>query len=535
LSANLYLYCTLYRVTVVPLMSAIPCTGAFWNDDQSITSTQNYDGDMNYKCTSGMGTVNSYNSMNITQIVKYWKDSYDAARKGLLLYLPDSRDYALYPSSNNTDSSKRPYLTIQYSTINHSVHYEFDDNIPVVLKNKSSSKVMRFYSNSLYQYNEDINDITQQFKIKRHTDGRYVIANHNNYILTVDSTYNMTFSAPPAAGPGVYDNQLWYIVKTEDGYYQIVLYNNQNYCLAATSSADGQLVLATNRSSDLSKWSIDFRNNVLRVFVNSNNIGTPNATVQLFKACDDDSVILTTTNAGGYAFFGNLSATATQYGITASKEGYTRNSYTINNSETPLTFSGGGNGSGSFDVSISISSFANFPLLTYPLSETCKPPSIDLNQQYGWRNRDSGLDFHKGIDISRKSDGTRLGYLSVNNRPDVVSIANGKVVKVHRENTGSAGRYVVVVCDLDSDGKYDIQVRYLHLATIPESITKNAIVCPEQVIGKPGGSGNGRDSGYGVHLHIDISVYVNDSGSSPAVDNTIDPNAFFRQQVINEE
>ncbi|MBQ3230576.1 MAG: M23 family metallopeptidase, partial [Clostridia bacterium] len=167
------------------------------------------------------------------------------------------------------------------------------------------------------------------------------------------------------------------------------------------------------------------------------------------------------------------------------------------------------------------------------------PPSISANQQYGWRKSGSALDFHKGIDISRIPTGTnsynKLGDFSVNNRPDVVSIANGTVVRVDRNNGGSEGKCVAVVCDLDGDGVMDIQVRYLHLATIPDGLSVGADISREQVIGKPGGSGNGSATEYGVHLHIDISVYVNDSGSSPAVDNTIDPNAFFRQQVINEE
>ncbi len=530
LSANLYLYCSHFRATVYPRMSAMPFTGDFWSDNQSITTTANQGGDTNYTRTTVMGTVNSYNVMDITEIVKYWKGSYDAARKGLLLYLTDPRDYAFYPSSDNSDSSKKPYLTIQYSTVNQGYRYEFHDEVPIAFKNKSSSKVIQSYSNSLYQYSEDKSNVTQQFKLKKFYGGRYAIENNNGEFLTASDTETLTFYTPPPAGPGAYNDQLWYVVKTEDGYYQIISHANQDYCLSATSSSNGALVLTTNRTSDLSKWSIEFRKNVLRVFVHTNNIGIPGATVELFKADEDGAFDSTTTNDGGYAFFDNLFTTVTNYGITASKDNYERKSYLPGGEQKPVSFSGGGNGSGSYDASISISNFASFPLLQYPLSTVCIPPLLSLNQQFGWRNNNSSLVFHQGIDISRIPSGDSyqtFGSLSASARPDVVSISDGLVVDIHDSNSTSAGRYVTVVYDLNDNETYDIQVRYLHLQSIADGISEDQPIDRGQVIGKPGGSGNGRDLGYGVHLHIDITDLSNPTGGAVA---KVDPNGFFKQR-----
>lgn len=537
ISANLYLYCTLYDYDVYPLVYAVPFTGNFWTDNQYISSTENQGGDTNYRCSAGMGTVNAYNAMNITQIVKYWKDSYDYSRKGLMLYVPNANDYVLYASSNNSSSNKKPYLTIQYSNVNQGFHYEFDDTIPVDLKNKSSSKMMRSYSNTLYQYGENRTDTSQQFYLEKYIDGRYIIKDNNGRFLTASGTTSLSFVAPAPAGPGVYDNQTWYIYKTDDGYYQIISYTNQSYCLAASSSAIGKLVFSTNRASNLTKWSIGFRENVLRVFVHAHDIGHSNATVQLFIARDENGAFDTkTTNAGGYAFFDELDATEIYYGITAYKDGYERKSYQPNEDDIGVEFAGGGNGSGSLDASIEISSYENYPTLHYPIDEVCLLPLLSKNQQYGWRKHNGALDFHKGIDISRKriiyDDGTegfeRFGSVSVNYRPNVVSIWSGKILNVVESTT--AGKYVIAAYDITGDGNPDIQVRYMHLASIEDGIENNADITQGQIIGKPGETGMGTNDGSNVHLHIDISAFVNEYGVTPAPENTIDPNVFFKKE-----
>ncbi len=542
LSANLSLYCKRYTVTLGTLMGAIPCTGAFWDDNQAIYSTAGIDGDMSYLCINPMGAVGEYNTINITQIVKYWKDSYDSARKGLLLFLRDSRDYAFYASSNNANANHRPYLTIQYSTINQGFRHEFCDYVPVAFKNKSTSKVMRSYSDTLYQFEDNTSDVTRQFKIKRYIDGRYAIENSDGLNVTALDTENLTFTASLPAGPGLNNNQTWYIVKTEDGYYQIISYTNQEYCLAASSSANGELVLTTNRSSDLSKWSIEFRKNVLRVFVRSNDSGAsgsgeglPGATVELFKAGVNGAFATKNTNDGGYAFFDNLSASATNYGITASKSGYSRKSYLHNNNPSPVSFSGGGNGSGSFDASITISSFDEFPTLLYPLSVECLPPLLSLNQQYGWRKNNSSLSFHNGIDISRIPVGDSyqtLGGLSVAQRPDVRSIAEGEVVQVQHGCGGSTGRFVAVkytISDNSNEQSYSIVVRYLHLASVNTTLSVGATIDANTFIGKPGGSGSSENT-YGVHLHIDAFVVNGESAPQYSAQYSLDPNVFFKQQ-----
>lgn len=101
------------------------------------------------------------------------------------------------------------------------------------------------------------------------------------------------------------------------------------------------------------------------------------------------------------------------------------------------------------------------------------------------------------------------------------------MVYVHKSNSGDTGRYVTVKYDLNNNGTYDIQVRYLHLQSIADGISENQPIDRGQVIGKPGGSGYGSNSGYDVHLHIDIKD-IHNSTEKMAV--MVDPNGFFKQR-----
>ena len=309
--------------------------------------------------------------------------------------------------------------------------------------------------------------------------------------------------------------------------------------MASSSSSNGQLILTTDRTSDSTKWSIAFRTNVLRVFVHTNNVGVSGATVQLFRKNKNGASDTTTTNDGGYAFFVDLDAEEAVYGITASKTGYERKSYQPNANNNGVMFTEGGNGTGSFDADINILPYATSPTLLYPLDEVCLPPDQSQNQHYGWRKHNGNLNFHKGIDISRKpivntgedSEGfERFGNMSVNARPNVVSVWSGKVFHVDEVDNSDAGKYVIVGYDITGDGSFDIQVRYLHLASIEDGIEKNKPIGSGQIIGKPGETGMGTTNGSNVHLHIDISVFVNEDGVTPSPENTIDPNVFFKQE-----
>lgn len=64
--------------------------------------------------------------------------------------------------------------------------------------------------------------------------------------------------------------------------------------------------------------------------------------------------------------------------------------------------------------------FNNDPLGNY------SPPNHEWNQHFGWR-LNSLLDYHTGVDYSRKADGTRYGDMSP--KPDVYNCHYGRVNK----------------------------------------------------------------------------------------------------------
>ena len=93
----------------------------------------------------------------------------------------------------------------------------------------------------------------------------------------------------------------------------------------------------------------------------------------------------------------------------------------------------------------------------------------------------------------RKSVNPGVDYVVPVGTP-LVAIADGTVARISNTVTGAGGR--VVLLDFPSGHKAD----YLHLSRV--DVTKGQAVKKGQVIGLSGGSGLGKELGYGPHLHL---------------------------------
>ena len=93
----------------------------------------------------------------------------------------------------------------------------------------------------------------------------------------------------------------------------------------------------------------------------------------------------------------------------------------------------------------------------------------------------------------RKSVNPGIDYVVPVGTP-LVAIADGTVARISNTVTGAGGR--VVLLDFPSGHKAD----YLHLSRV--DVAKGDSVKKGQVIGLSGGSGLGKELGYGPHLHL---------------------------------
>lgn len=93
----------------------------------------------------------------------------------------------------------------------------------------------------------------------------------------------------------------------------------------------------------------------------------------------------------------------------------------------------------------------------------------------------------------RKSVNPGVDYVVPVGTP-LVAIADGTVARISNTVTGAGGR--VVLLDFPSGHKAD----YLHLSRV--DVAKGDSVKKGQVIGLSGGSGLGKELGYGPHLHL---------------------------------
>lgn len=116
------------------------------------------------------------------------------------------------------------------------------------------------------------------------------------------------------------------------------------------------------------------------------------------------------------------------------------------------------------------------------------PANGYVSSYFGFRDVSNGTTMHGGIDIANGGQST-----------PVYAITNGTVNLVNKDISSSAGRYVTI----EHEGE-NVVSRYLHLKSI--NVTNGQKVKKGDVIGQTGGSGNGSESGYPVHLHLDYLV-----------------------------
>jgi murein DD-endopeptidase MepM/ murein hydrolase activator NlpD len=93
----------------------------------------------------------------------------------------------------------------------------------------------------------------------------------------------------------------------------------------------------------------------------------------------------------------------------------------------------------------------------------------------------------------RKSVNPGVDYVVPVGTP-LLAIADGTVARISNTVAGAGGR--VVLLDFPSGHKAD----YLHLSRV--DVAKGDLVKKGQVIGLSGGSGLGKELGYGPHLHL---------------------------------
>lgn len=79
----------------------------------------------------------------------------------------------------------------------------------------------------------------------------------------------------------------------------------------------------------------------------------------------------------------------------------------------------------------------------------------------------------------------------------VRAIHSGRVILADRNPDGASGRYVAI-----SHGN-GLVTRYLHLDTV--TVREGIRVLAGTVIGTVGGSGFGKENGYGAHLHFSVT------------------------------
>jgi RHS repeat-associated protein len=128
----------------------------------------------------------------------------------------------------------------------------------------------------------------------------------------------------------------------------------------------------------------------------------------------------------------------------------------------------------------------------WPVQDTYKGQSPRVDSWYGPRNIPNGSKFHEGLDIN-------FGSGSFDYGAPALATHDGKVVGIHETSDGSSGRYIVIQ---SPDGTF--QTSYLHLSDVDVEIGQDIKEGDE--IGKVGGSGFGKNLGYGSHMHYSIKV-----------------------------
>lgn len=131
-------------------------------------------------------------------------------------------------------------------------------------------------------------------------------------------------------------------------------------------------------------------------------------------------------------------------------------------------------------------------------------------QDYG-APRSSGFP-HAGYDIGTRGAPGRT----------VVAGGDGTVIEVDNNISGARGRLVMI----DHGG--NVRTLYQHLASI--SVSVGQAIAAGQVIGVCGGSGLGSNTGYAIHLHLE--VLIGGSGTQKSRSMTTHPKHFFADRGV---
>lgn len=99
---------------------------------------------------------------------------------------------------------------------------------------------------------------------------------------------------------------------------------------------------------------------------------------------------------------------------------------------------------------------------------------------------------------------TAIDYTYSSGTPSAYVAADGKVVKVEKMSSGDHGMGNNVIIEHTLSNCKKVYSSYSHLASIDKAIKKDAKVKRGQQVGTIGGSGYGRSSYWGKHLHFEI-------------------------------
>ena len=260
-SITLDVYCNSIGSSVSGVR-AYAFTGSDWDEDNS---PANISYSSNYTASGSQisGDVKSYR-FNLSSILTAWKNGYANIEKGILLNTTNYTTKASLISFYSTDaSSYRPYLAITYTPGKSN---EINEDITYMFVNAESNKAMQSISsknsNSLceqmpIQY-KGVNSRyfnTQLFSFEYWDIGLYYIKSANGEKLTYASTGNhlMTFSSQNNR-----DYQLWYIVKSADGYFHFVpfMYIGKSLSTGGSVANATQLCATNTTNASSNKWQL---------------------------------------------------------------------------------------------------------------------------------------------------------------------------------------------------------------------------------------------------------------------------------------
>ena len=162
----------------------------------------------------------------------------------------------------------------------------------------------------------------------------------------------------------------------------------------------------------------------------------------------------------------------------------------------------------------------------WPVNDTYKGEAPRVASWYGRREYSGGSSYHRGLDVN-------FGGADFDYGAPVVATHAGEVVSV-KNTTSKYGRHIVVE---SPNGKF--RSSYVHLKSIGVKVGQD--IKEGQTIGEIGGSGRGKEEGYGSHLHYGIKVKNGETGKfewfNPTQDkgnseaNIVDPQSWISNKT----